>query len=281
MSSPRVLLVSEAAEVDSWNPVLAGRLAAEGVAVTRAHDLDSMRALDLESFDICLPRFRCCAAHMHCVDELLIRSALPMLNRREARIACENKALAHLAFEGSGLPQPRSFVLSREGVRDRELAWDGEALLKPLSGSRGGGIEILPSLGKALARGLERAEDLLVQQLIWPARSWRVIVGRTCGVIDPYWRRPAAATDRILSISTGARLAREPLPREGAELARAMLDAIGGDLLAVDLLESADGFYALEINHNFDAHGGTGPALAAFRAEIERVARGPRVPAIA
>jgi hypothetical protein len=43
-----------------------------------------------------------------------------------------------------------------------------------------------------------------------------------------------------------------------------MLEAVDGDLLAVDILEAEDAVYALEINHNFDAHGGDAPAADAF-----------------
>jgi hypothetical protein len=48
-----------------------------------------------------------------------------------------------------------------------------------------------------------------------------------------------------------------------------MLHAVGGDLLATDVLETDGDAYALEINHNFDAHGGDEPAAAAFIREIE------------
>jgi glutathione synthase/RimK-type ligase-like ATP-grasp enzyme len=152
--------------------------------------------------------------------------------------------------------------------------WDGETLLKPLHGCRGGGIETFRSLEDALARAAIRREDLLVQQMIWPARCWRVAVGRTVGVIDPYWRRPPSADDRILSISTGSRIARDGYRDEIGEVALAMLEAVGGDLLAVDVLDAPDGVYALEINHNFDAHGGDAPAAAAFAEEIQRLAAG-------
>jgi glutathione synthase/RimK-type ligase-like ATP-grasp enzyme len=54
-----------------------------------------------------------------------------------------------------------------------------------------------------------------------------------------------------------------------------MLEAVDGDLLAVDILETADTVYALEINHNFDAHGGDAPATAAFLQEIYSRARIP------
>lgn len=268
-----VLLVWEANEVNSWNPVLAERLAADGFRVTQVHDLAGVRELDLAAFDVCLPRFRCCAAEMRCADDLLVRRGPPMLNGREARLMCEDKGLAHLAFEERGIAQPESFVIGRDGIADRGQTWEGETVLKPLAGSRGAGIEILPSLDDAVTRGIERREDLLVQRLLWPARSWRVIVGREVGVVDPYWRRPPKSGERVLSISTGARIVRERLPADGEVVALAMLEAIGGDLLAVDLLETRDGFHALEINHNFDAHGGTDPAVAAFEAEIARIRR--------
>ena len=154
------------------------------------HDLDAVRSLDLSDFDVCLPRFRVGAAHMTCLDEALVESGIPMLNSRDWRRRCENKALAHLAFEPHGITQPPSFVWSADGVRDRQVEWEGETLLKPLYGNRSSGIEICDSLAEALERAAGRQEDLLVQQMIWPARCWRIAVGRTAGVIDPYWRRP-------------------------------------------------------------------------------------------
>jgi glutathione synthase/RimK-type ligase-like ATP-grasp enzyme len=192
-----------------------------------------------------------------------------MLNSFDSRRRCENKALAHLAFEDHGITQPLSLVMSSEGICDRRLSWSGETVLKPLHGNRSSGIEILRSLDEALARGVERSEDLLVQQLVWPARCWRIIVGRHCGIVDPYWRRPPEPGDRILSISTGSSIARSPLPERVGRVATEMLEAVGGDLLAVDVLETEADAYALEINHNFDAHGGDEPAADAFCQEIE------------
>jgi glutathione synthase/RimK-type ligase-like ATP-grasp enzyme len=84
-----------------------------------------------------------------------------------------------------GIPQPPSFVCSADGVRDRQVDWQGETLLKPLYGNRSSGIEICDSLSEALERAAGRREDLLLQQLIWPARCWRIVVGRRAGVNDP------------------------------------------------------------------------------------------------
>jgi glutathione synthase/RimK-type ligase-like ATP-grasp enzyme len=204
----KVLLCWESIETNSWNPVLAGLLRRAGLVVTEAHDLDAVRSLDLADFDVCLPRFRVSAAHMTSLDEALVESGVPMLNSRDTRWRCENKALAHLAFEARGIAQPPSFVWSADGVRDRQVEWEGETLLKPLYGSRGSGIEICGSLTEALERAAGRREDLLLQQMIWPARCWRIAVGRTAGVIDPYWRRPPAEDHRVLSISTGSRIDR-------------------------------------------------------------------------
>ena len=267
--SAKVLLCWEAYEVNSWNPVLAERLRRRGLSVTEVHDLDAVLRCDLSQFDVCLPRFRVGAANMSCVDQLMSTSGVPVLNSFDARRLCENKALAHRAFEEHGIAQPLSLVMSSEGICDRALSWSGEALLKPLYGNRSSGIEILPSLEEALDRGVQRREDLLVQQLIWPARCWRIVVGRHCGVVDPYWRRPPQAGDRILSISTGSSITRAPLPEKVERVATEMLEAVDGDLLAVDVLETEMEAYALEINHNFDAHGGDEPAVDAFCREIK------------
>jgi hypothetical protein len=92
-------------------------------------------------------------------------------------------------------------------------------------------------------------------------------------VIDPYWREPPAGTDRILSISTASRIVRGGFSQRVGDLnAVAMLEAVDGDILAADILESPHGVYALEINHNFDAHDGDAPAAEAFHSEIQRKA---------
>jgi glutathione synthase/RimK-type ligase-like ATP-grasp enzyme len=265
-----VLLCWESDESHSWNPILADLLREEGDRVTEVHDLRSLKALDLSEFDVCLPRFRVGAAHMSCLDETLVSSAIPMLNSRESRRRCENKILAHHAFEEHGINQPQSFAVSAEGLPDRFLDWEGETLVKPLYGNRSSGIEICPSFAEANERAKARHEDVLVQQMIWPARCWRIVVGRESGVVDPYWRQPPSPGDRILSISTGSRITREGFSAPLGEIAMRMLEAVDGDILAVDVLETESDIYALEINHNFDAHGGDTPAARAFRREIRR-----------
>lgn len=273
----RILLCWSPTEDRSWNPDLAAGLRDLGDVVVEAHDLTGLERLALERVDVSMPRFRIGSAEMTCLDERLVRSGIPMLNSRRSRRACENKAVAHLAFADAGLRQPRSLVISEEGLADRELVWTGETIVKPLFGNRGAGMEIVPTFAAAVTRAKERAKDLLVQEMIWPARCWRVIVGRDSGIVDAYWRRPAAPEDRILSISTGADIVRDSLSEELQELSRAMVASVNGDILAVDMLEDRSGRgFALEINHNFDAHGGTPQAVEAMRREAVRAAAAGR-----
>jgi hypothetical protein len=93
---------------------------------------------------------------MSCLDEALVSSRVAMLNSHDSRRRCENKALAHLAFEKFRIRQPRSFLMSAEGVCDRGSGWDGETIVKPLFGNRSGGIEICDSLAEALVRETAR-----------------------------------------------------------------------------------------------------------------------------
>jgi glutathione synthase/RimK-type ligase-like ATP-grasp enzyme len=272
-SGTRVLLAWEADEVNSWNPVLARLLRADGYEVVEVNRLDELRQLDLRSFDVCLPRFRMSCASMARIDELLCAGGIPMLNSRDSRSACENKAVAHARFAMAKLAQPGTIVIDADGNIDEAPGWDGETLIKPLHGARSAGIEILDSPRKALSRARERAEALIVQEMIWPARSWRVIAGRSCGAVDPYWRKPAHE-ERLHAISTGARIARDPAPAAVNDLAVAMCEAVGGDLLAADILERDGEAWALEINHNFDAHGGDDAALQAFQVEIDQLSIG-------
>ena len=269
----RILLCWSAEEENSWNPVLARLLRDFGDDVTEVHGLTELELLDLEEFDVCLPRFRMGSADMTCLDDTLVRSGLPMVNTRRSRRTCENKALSHLAFARHDLPQPESLVISEEGIVDRALSWDGPTMVKPLYGNRGAGIEATDSFEEAMNRALSRREDLLVQRMIWPARCWRIVTGRHTGISDAYWRRPASSADRILSISSGATIVRDPVPPALEVLAFAMLEAVEGDMLGVDVLEDEAGApYALEINHNFDNPGGDEPAARAFRLEARMAA---------
>ncbi len=153
LSSPNVLLCWESSETNSWNPVLAGLLRRAGLGVTEAYDLSPLRGLDLQRFDVCLPRFRVGAAQMTCLDEALVASGVPMLNSRDVRRQCENKALAHRAFEEYGIAQPPSLVISCEGIRDRELDWDGETIVKPPTAT---GAAASRSARRCLRRSSER-----------------------------------------------------------------------------------------------------------------------------
>ena len=156
----------------------------------------------------------------------------------------------------------------RGGLRDRAAQWEGETLVKPLYGNRSSGIEICDSLARRSSEP-SAARGLLVQQMIWPARCWRIVVGRESGVVDPYWREPPRPGDRMLSISTGSRIMRERLL--GAARRGRDAHARGGRRRHPRRGHPRDrgGIYALEINHNFDAHGGDTPAAEAFCVEIE------------
>jgi glutathione synthase/RimK-type ligase-like ATP-grasp enzyme len=268
VSGLRVLIVWERTETNSWNPILADRLRGAGADVVAAHSFAELDSIDLRSFDVCLPRFRECAAAMTRVDEALSASGIPLLNTQRSRRACEDKAVSHYAFQRAGLAQPNAVVVDAEGSVDANPGWSGE--------TRSEGIEILDSPAAAIDRAREREEDLLVQQMIWPARSWRVIVGRNCGCVDPYWRRPPEEAARVHAISTGSTIVRDPVPDAVLELAEGMLEAVDGQLLAADVLEHDGEAWALEINHNFDAHGGDDQAFDAFCREMgELVADAP------
>ncbi len=83
-----ILLAWEANELNSWNPILADLLRDAGDTVTEVHDVDELERLDLEEFDVCLPRFRVGAAHMACLDERLVELGPPdaQLARRETAL---------------------------------------------------------------------------------------------------------------------------------------------------------------------------------------------------
>lgn len=192
---------------------------------------------------------------------LLEAQGLRVVNPAAVIEVCGDKLLTSLALRRADLPVPRTTVALTPPAGLAAIDHLGlPAVIKPLVGSWGRLAALVRDRDAAEAV-LEHREALPSpqQQVVYlqelvdkPGRDIRVLV------VGP---EPVAAAWRSASgwRTNGARGASfSPCPPDGdvARLARAAARAVGGGVLAVDLLEGRGGeLYVLEVNHTPEFRG--------------------------
>ena len=184
------------------------------------------------------------------LDELAARG-VDVLNGTATLHMSHDKLQTADALADGGLPHPRTALLTCDAPPP---PFELPVVIKPRFGSWGRDVMVCRTLGQLAAR-LEtvrrrpwfHATGALVQELVPPCGyDLRLVVARdrVIGAI----RRVAAPGEWRTNVALGA--SREPVvpPREARELARAAAAAVGGALVGVDLLPTADGVVVLEVN---------------------------------
>jgi len=178
-----------------------------------------------------------------------------LLNGSGALLAAHDKLLTATLLQQAAIAHPRT-----DHIADGDIgALEPPVVVKPRFGSWGRDVARCPdaaSLKRHLAavrrRSWFRRHGALVQEVIPPSGyDLRLIVagGEVVGAIQ----RVAAPGEWRTNIALGGH--RQPAipPPEACELALAAAAAIGGDLVGVDLLPTADGGWTvLEINGAVD-----------------------------
>ncbi len=186
---------------------------------------------------------------------------LPTVNDYRTVLTCGDKVLTSQALIGHGLPTPRTAVaFGAEAALEAIEEMGYPVVLKPAVGSWG------RLLSKVNDR--ETAEAVLAHKTVLggpghsvfyiqeyvekPGRDIRVmVVGDE--VIYAIYRR---SSHWITNTARGAEALPCPLTPEMADVALRAARAVGGGILAVDLLEDADGrLLVSEVNHTPEFHG--------------------------
>lgn len=179
------------------------------------------------------------------------------VNSRAVIEVCGDKVLTSLALVEHGVPTiPTAMALGPEAALDAIATMGYPVVLKPVIGS----------WGRLLARvdGPDAAEAVLEHKAALPApyhsvfyvqkyvekpgRDIRsVVIGdRVIGAIYRYSRHWITNTAR------GAEARDCPVSTELEEVSLRAAAAVGGGILAVDLIETADGLQVTEVNHSMD-----------------------------
>jgi [lysine-biosynthesis-protein LysW]--L-2-aminoadipate ligase len=196
--------------------------------------------------------------------QILESLGLTVLNGAAATAVCGDKWRTTLALRAAGLPHPRTALALTPQTALEALAGLGyPAVVKPLVGSWGRRVTVLPDAGVAAAV-LEHVAALpspqshvvYLQELVGTpgeaSRDLRAVVvgGELLGVVERRgsgWRSNVARGGTSTLVEPGLEL---------TKLAVAAAIAVDADLAGVDLIEAADGrILVLEVNHRVEFAG--------------------------
>ncbi|MCS7282840.1 MAG: lysine biosynthesis protein LysX [Anaerolineae bacterium] len=248
-------------------------LAARGVAFDRLDDEGLFLALHGDGlsrrYSLVWSRL---ISHTHAryLLDLLNGWGIPTVNSAATVALCGDKVLTTQALARSGIPTPRTVVaFGVEAALEAMEQMGYPVVLKPAVGSWGRLVSRVNDretaealLWHKMALGGPAHSVFYIQEYIpKPGRDIRaMVVGDE--VLYAIYRR---SEHWITNTARGATASPCPLTPELAELALAAARAVGGGILAVDLLEGADGrLLVSEVNHTPEFHG----AMKAVEADI-------------
>lgn len=186
------------------------------------------------------------------------------INRFSVAQLSGDKALTSLALERAGVPTPKTFVAFEPETAIRAIERVGyPAVMKPITGSWGRLLAKVDSRHAAEAI-IEHKHTLgsylhhiyYVQEYIdKPQRDIRTfVVGDECiaGVYrdSEHW---------ITNVSRGAKTRECPIDDELRELSLKAAEAVGGGVLAIDIIESNKGLLVLETNYTMEFKNSVAP----------------------
>ena len=191
------------------------------------------------------------------VSRYLSSLGIPVVNRPQVIEVCGDKWATSAALEAHGVPQPRTALATETEEALKLIEEMGyPVVMKPVVGSWGRLLSLIRDRDAA-ETVLEHKEVLggyqhqlyYIQELVdKPGRDIRAFVcGDTC--IGAIYR---ASEHWITNTARGGKASNCPVTPEMAEIAVRAAKAVGGGVVAVDLLESGRGLLVNEVNHTME-----------------------------
>jgi [lysine-biosynthesis-protein LysW]--L-2-aminoadipate ligase len=207
-------------------------------------------------YDVVLER---CLHHSRALYSLKVLNdwGVPTVNRYEVALTCGDKINTSTALAAAEVPSPRTLVAFTPESALRAIETLGyPVVLKPAIGSWGRLLAKISDRDAAEAL-LEHKETLgsyqhaifyIQEYVAKPARDIRsfVVGDETIGAIyreSDHW---------ITNTARGGRARNCPVTPEIDQLSRAAARAVGGGVLAIDILERADGLLVSEVNYTME-----------------------------
>jgi len=223
----------------------------------------------LEDYDVVLIR---CLSHSRALyaAKTLQEKGVRTVNSYEAIATCGDKVLTTLALIEHGVPTPRTAIaFAREPALTAVEEMGYPVVLKPPVGSWGRLMAKLNDREAAEAviehkEALDKSQDapFYIQDYIHkPGGDIRTLVVGNETVYAVYRSSP----HWITNTARGGNTSNLPVTPEIDHLSRAAAEAVGGGIVAVDILEDSDGSLLVnEVNHTPEFHG----AMQATDADI-------------
>ena len=175
-----------------------------------------------------------------------------VVNRIDGLLAAQDKLRTSWLLRRAGVPTPRAAAAqsAREGIA--ALRTLGDAVMKPLTGSLGDGLERLRDDGAGRRKLLERMERdgaVYLQDFVpHPGRDARLfVVGeRVAGAME----RIAAPGEWRTNVERGARVLPLGIAGPMADVAVRAAQALGLDWAGIDIVTGTHGPTVLEVNGN-------------------------------
>jgi len=214
-------------------------------------------------------------SHHHAlpVIELFEHFGIPCVNGSAVTATCGSKLSTSLALAAHGVDQPEVRVAFSEGAALEAIEEMGyPVVLKPDVGSWGRLVAKINDRDAAEAvlehrsvLGSSQHTVFYVQEYIAkPGRDIRAfVVGERC--VAAIYR---CSEHWITNTARGGRVENCPVSDELAEVAVAAATAVGGGVVAVDLLESDRGLLVNEVNHTMEFKNSIEPTGVDIPSEI-------------
>lgn len=177
---------------------------------------------------------------------LLEGASYPVLNGADAFLLGRDKSVAALRFIKASLPHPKTWIVPWQERLEVGVHGTGPWVIKPIVGSGGRGVRLIREPGQL--RKVPRANfPLLVQEYCGPVRRDLRVVVLKGQVIGCVCRTPKTGDWRG-NARQGARFESTRIDSATAALAVAASAVVGANFSGVDLIETDQGAWVIEVN---------------------------------
>lgn len=188
--------------------------------------------------------------------ELMETLGIPVLNPASALSAAESKPVTLFRLHRAGLPVPRTLVTQRVETALEHVRALGTAVIKPLFGALGIGVERVtwPDVPERVRKSLDEWRAICIQEyVLCDGRDIRAFVvgGEILGAV----MRIAQGAEWRTNVHQGGVCVPYELSAYERELCLQAASLIGLEYTGIDLLPGPDGPVLLEVNGAPQWHG--------------------------